>query len=107
MLKTHAKVWLWIVFIVNILGALAYLRLLTEYPILGFSSVMSLLVAAAIGILLFKRMKLGFYIFCGLSVIIFFLNVYRHANFILALFGMLASPIITYLFIKSSWDFLS
>lgn len=107
MLKTHAKVWLWIVFIVNILGALACLRLLTAHPIWGFSSVMSLLVAAAIGILLFKRMKLGFYIFCGLSAVIFFLNVYMHVNFILALFGMLASPIITYLFIKSSWDFLS
>lgn len=105
-MKTPAKVWLWIVFIANILTALTYIRLLMTSALYGVLLVLSLLMAAAVGVLLFKRRKLGYYFICGLAVIAFFVNVSMHVNFIFALLAMILGPLITYLFIKSSWDYL-
>lgn len=107
MLRTPAKVWLWIILIINILSTLSYVRLIPVSPLFGVLLLLSFLLLAAIGILLFGHRKLGFYLLCGVAVVIFFLNLYVHVNFFIALSAMILSPLITYLFIRSSWNYLS
>lgn len=106
MLDTHAKVWLWISFIGNILAALMYVRLISESSLYIAFFVLSILLAVSVSILLFMCKKLGFYLICCLAVIAFFLNVLAHVNFLFAVFGLFSGPLFTYLFLKSSWDYL-
>lgn len=107
-MKTHAKVWLWIVFIASILSVLSYVRIITLSAYYGLYIVLCLALVVATSLMLFKSLKLGFYLYCVLAVIAFILNLsIMHINFIFALIGLIAGPLITYLFIKSSWDSFS
>lgn len=106
-MKTHSKVWLWILLIANILSTLSYIPLTIKVPIYGIYLVLSLGMAASACLLLFKLKKLGFYLFCGLAVVVFVMNMSLHINIITALIGLIAGPLITYLFLKASWDCLT
>ena len=46
--------------------------------------------------MLFRQKKEGFYILCGIAIIVFFINIANNVSFIFALIGAVMSPGITY-----------
>ncbi len=128
-LSTGLKVWLWIVFVVNIISAIGALVSIfgaaaisaayglgagyTILCVLSFLLEIALLVGVAM--MLFKQKKLGFYIICGTAVAVFILNLVTYGmlgaltagNFVRALIYLIVSPLITYLFARADWDKLN
>lgn len=106
-MKTHTKVWLWLIFIVNILTAFSYLRMALRSPLYWAYVLSEVCLVVAAYLMLFQQKKLGFYIFCAIAFIVFFLNISQGVMIVFALLGAVLGPVITYLFMKSSWDCFS
>lgn len=106
------KIWLYILFIMQIIGCVStlatakYIMALLDIG-LGYIIVGTILSLAAIiscGLLLFQQKKVGFYGFCAIALISFIRNIIIGFNFFFALFCMVVAPLITYLFMKSNGD---
>lgn len=100
-MSTAAKVWLWIVLILN---ALSFVGNVFTLAFLG-AVVNGLLVGGAV-FLLFKRQKVGFYAICAGAVIGLVVNVISGSGIIGAVVSAVLNPLITYLFLKKDFDTL-
>ena len=124
-LGTGLQVWLWIIFVLNIITALGALAAVVGSAALGVGPVYTVLCVVSflleivlivgIAMLLFKSKKVGFYMICGAAVIGFVVNLITYGlvsgltaiNIGRAVVGLVVCPLVTYLFAKNDWDYLS
>lgn len=124
-LGTGLQVWLWIIFVLNIITALGALAAVVGSAALGVGPVYTVLCVVSflleivlivgIAMLLFKSKKVGFYMICGAAVIGFVVNLITYGlvsgltaiNIGRAVVGLVVCPLVTYLLAKNDWDYLS
>ena len=124
-LGTGLQVWLWIIFVLNIITALGALAAVVGSAALGVGPVYTVLCVVSflleivlivgIAMLLFKSKKVGFYMICGAAVIGFVVNLITYGlvsgltaiNIGRAVVGVVVCPLVTYLLAKNDWDYLS
>lgn len=120
------KGWLWFIFVVNILAAVASLMTVlgaaalsasmglgAGYTVLCVVSlVLEIVLVAGIAMMLFAQKKLGYYLLCGAAVVGFIVNLITYgmldaltaANIVQAVLGMVLCPLITFLVAKKDWN---
>ncbi len=105
---TGAKVWLWIVLVVNALSCISVALLVVISPLLAIIT-LALEVVLIVGVilLLFKKQKVGFYVLCVSSVLSAVFSVILGTGIVRAVISAVAFPLITYLIIKSRWNELA
>lgn len=97
------KIWLWIIFICNILSILLGIVSITANPKVGIYTVLAgAVMVTGIALLLFKQKKVGFYILIAVAVIGLVFNILNGVNIIFALISAIVSPAITYYFINKN-----
>ncbi len=115
-LNTGAKVWLWIIFVINIITLVVSIpTILTGITLLGptytllsvISIVVSCVFVAGIAVLLFGHKKVGFYLMVVAAVASLILNIALGTNIVRAIISAVLCPLITYFVIKSQWDELA
>lgn len=105
---TGAKVWLWIVLILNVLSCIPVLALIVLSPVIAIITlVLEIILIAGVVLLLFKQQKMGFYLLCACSVLSAIFNIVSGTGIIRAVISAVLFPLITYLVIKSNWDELA
>ena len=120
-LGTGLQVWLWIIFVLNIITALGALAAVVGSAALGVGPVYTVLCVVSflleivlivgIAMLLFKSKKVGFYMICGAAVIGFVVNLITYGlvsgltaiNIGRAVVGLVVCPLVTYLLAKNDW----
>ena len=116
-LSTGLTVWLWIIFVVNVLAAiggivvaLGALGLGSIYVVLSFIGViLQIVITVSIGILLFAHKKIGLVLIFALAALGFIVNMVTYAitaqlgvgNIVKAIISAILMPVITYLFAKN------
>lgn len=122
-LSTGLNVWLWIIFVLNILATIgglvvalgasvvgATLGLGAIYVVLCFISViLQIIITVSIGILLFTHKKIGLVLIFALAALVFIVNMVTYAitaqlgvgNIVKAIISAILMPVITYLFAKN------
>lgn len=103
-MKTGLKVWLWFIFVVNIISTITVGLAALIVPMLWASVAAEILLIVGICLLLFGKKKVGFYLICGCAVISFVINLIAGTNLVSAIFGLVACPLITFLLMKSDWE---
>lgn len=98
-MSTAAKVWLWIVLILN---ALSFIGNVFTLVFLG-AVVNGLLVGGAF-YLLFKRQRMGFYAICVGAVLGLVVNIISGGGIVSAVISAILNPLITWLFLKKDFD---
>ncbi|MCD7905233.1 MAG: hypothetical protein LUG24_06610 [Clostridiales bacterium] len=99
------KIWLWFIFICNIISCVSCLALISLIGILGaYSAVVCAVMIAGIALLLFKQKKVGFYIMLVMAVVAFIVNIMSGVSIIYALASAVVSPAVTYYFIGKNSD---
>ena len=91
-LGTGLQVWLWIIFVLNIITALGALAAVVGSAALGVGPVYTVLCVVSflleivlivgIAMLLFKSKKVGFYMICGAAVIGFVVNLITTVSYL-------------------------
>ena len=122
-LSTGLTVWLWIIFVVDILSTIggivvalgasvvgATLGLGSIYVVLSFISViLQIIITASIGILLFAHKKIGLVLIFAIAALGFIVNMVTYAiaaqlsavNIVKAIISAILMPAITYLLAKN------
>lgn len=104
-MKTGLKVWLWIVFVWNIILTVLILPALMVAPFESLLRIaMSVVFIVGVAMILFRQQKMGFYLMCGASVVAFVVNLIGGSSLWAALIGMVLCPGITFLIMRSDWD---
>lgn len=111
---TGAKVWLWLVLVLNAISALTSIMTIAASPLTGILSVLAgALAAVGAAVLMFKMTKMGFYIICGGAVcgmigsIITSATLLGAAGIVGSVVGAVLMPLITFFVIKSKWNELA
>ena len=121
-LSTGLTVWLWIIFVVNVLAAIggivvalgasvvgAALGLGSIYVVLSFIGViLQIVITVSIGILLFAHKKIGLVLIFAFAALGFIVSMVTYAvtaqlgvgNIVKAIISAILMPVITYLFAK-------
>lgn len=114
--NTGAKVWLWIVFVLNIIafvfaaiGVIGLTALLGPLVLVAtlLSLVVEVILIVGVAMLLFKGKKIGFYLLVACAVIGLILNLISGAAIVKSIISAVVMPLITYLLIKKQWDELA
>lgn len=121
-LSTGLTVWLWIIFVLNILATIggivalgasvvgATLGLGAIYVVLCFISViLQIIITVSIGILLFAHKKIGLVLIFALAALGFIVSIVTYAiaaqlsagNIVKAIISAILMPAITYLLVKN------
>ena len=122
-LSTGLTVWLWIIFVVNVLAAIggivvalgasvvgAALGLGSIYVVLSFIGViLQIVITVSIGILLFAHKKIGLVLIFAFAALGFIVSMVTYAvtaqlgvgNIVKAIISAILMPVITYLFEKN------
>lgn len=116
-LSTGLTVWLWIIFVVNVLAAiggivvaLGALGLGSIYVVLSFIGViLQIVITVSIGILLFAHKKIGLVLIFAFAALGFIVSMVTYAvtaqlgvgNIVKAIISAILMPVITYLFAKN------
>ncbi len=104
-MKTGLKVWLWIVFVLNVIGCVLSVAGILVSPIWGtLALATSIVFTVGVGIILFKQQKLGLWLMCGAQVVGLILSIITGGNIVTALVQAVLAPLITYLFMRPDWD---
>ncbi len=104
-LNTGAKVWLWIVFVINVISLIGAIPTTIAFGgLLWLTLILEVVIVASIALLLFKQQKLGFFLVCGCAVVAFIINVILGTNIIYALISAVVMPTVTFLLLKSQWN---
>ena len=122
-LSTGLTVWLWIIFVVNVLAAIggivvalgasvvgAALGLGSIYVVLSFIGViLQIVITVSIGILLFAHKKIGLVLIFAFAALGFIVSMVTYAvtaqlgvgNIVKAIISAILMPFLTYLFAKN------
>ncbi len=103
-MTTGLKVWLWIIFILSIIGCILNIIAAIAIPVNWLMVIGGLCIVVGSAIILFQIKKLGFYFICLAAVISFIGNIVIGSySIIAALIGAIIVPLITYLLMKKNW----
>ena len=106
--STGAKVWLWLVLVVNVLSCVSIALVLLIAPAAAIISlVLELILIAGVVLLLFRRQRIGFYLLCVCSVLSLIVNIISGTGIVRAIVSAVLFPLITYLVIKNQWNELA
>lgn len=116
-LSTGLTVWLWIIFVVNVLAAIGGIvvalgasGLGSIYVVLSFIGViLQIVITVSIGILLFAHKKIGLVLIFAFAALGFIVSMVTYAvtaqlgvgNIVKAIISAILMPVITYLFAKN------
>lgn len=98
------KIWLWIIFVMNIIGVVSGAIGALLAPIAFISVALSAVYVIGIAMLLFKQQKNGFFIMCGAQVAAVVYGIFSGANIFLALISAIIPVAIVYFLMKPNWD---
>lgn len=98
------KIWLWIVFIFNILGEVANIAAAIYAPSLVLYVVVEAIILIGVILLLFKQKKTGFYLLCVASVLGMILNIASGSNIAYAIVSGIVMPLIIWLLMRKTWN---
>lgn len=98
------KIWLWIIFVMNIIAVVSSFVAALLAPVAFISVILSAAYVAGIALLLFKQKKMGFFLMCGTQVISIIYSIFSGANIILALVSAIIPVAIVYFLMKPNWD---
>ncbi|MDE6607666.1 MAG: hypothetical protein K2K54_07925 [Lachnospiraceae bacterium] len=105
---TGAKVWMWIVLVVNGLSCLGIIPIFAVLPVLAIITlVLEIILIVGVIILLFKRQKIGFYLLCVCAVLTMIFNIILGTGIIRAVASVILMPTITFLVIRDQWNDLA
>ena len=93
-MNTGLKVWLWIVFVINIISGVMMIPLMLIQP---------LLIVGA-GLILFAQKKVGFYLMIACAAIGLVINIFGGVGVVKSIISAVLCPLITYLFMQKDWD---
>ena len=96
-MNTGLKVWLWIVFVINIISGVMMIPLMLIQPLL----IVSLIGA---GLILFAQKKVGFYLMIACAAIGLVINIFGGVGVVKSIISAVLCPLITYLFMQKDWD---
>jgi hypothetical protein len=103
-MSTGLKIWLWIILVLNAIGAVLSAFAMLIAPISALAVVMEIVLIAGIVLLLFKQKKLGFYIMVGCSAAGLIINIMLAQGLLRSIFSAIIAPGITYLLMRNSWN---
>lgn len=106
-MKTYTKVWLWLLLVSNAFSMATALIAALAAPLFWLYVLFSAGVLAGLVLLLFLRRKLGFYLFCGISVLGLVLNIVVSNDLIGSVLGTALGLLVTYMLLRGSWEALS
>lgn len=106
-MKTYTKVWLWLLLVSNAFSMATALIAALAAPLFWLYVLFSAGVLAGLVLLLFLRRKLGFYLFCGVSVLGLALNIAVSNDLIGSVLGTALGLLVTYMLLRGSWEALS
>ncbi len=102
---TGAKVWLWIVLVLNAISCVTLIPLLLVVPVAAaISIVLELVLIVGVVMLLFKRKKIGFYMLCACALLTMISNIIAGTGIIRAVASSVLLPVITFLVIRDQWN---
>lgn len=97
------KIWLWIIFVCNVLSAiLGVVTISTDLKIGLYTVIAGIVMVVGIALLLFKQKKVGFYLMIAVAAVNLVFNIVNGVNIIFAIVSALISPAITYYFITKN-----
>ena len=97
------KIWLWIIFVCNVLSTILGITTISIDPKVGIYTVLAgLVMVSGIALLLFKQKKVGFYLIVAVAAIGIVFNALNGVNIVFALISAIISPAITYYFINKN-----
>lgn len=97
------KVWLWILLVLHVSSCVVMAVVAIVSPSSWIDVGLEMLSVAGIGLLLFARKKLGFYLFCASAVIGFIVSVILGTSVIFALISAVLASLIVWLLMKNTW----
>ena len=109
-LSTGLTVWLWIIFVLNILATIGGIVVALGASVLCFISViLQIIITVSIGILLFAHKKIGLVLIFALAALGFIVSMVTYAiaaqlsagNIVKAIISAILMPAITYLLAKN------
>ena len=118
-MSTGLKVWLWIVFILNVVGIGCWVMAATvTMPILAgldmaltmvtgvmglVNTLFSVVATVGVALILFGRKKVGLYLMIAAAALGFILNIIGGYNIFVALIGQGIVPAITFWIMAAEW----
>ena len=75
-MNTGLKVWLWIVFVINIISGVMMIPLMLIQPLLIVSLIAEVLIIVGAGLILFAQKKVGFYLMIACAAIGLVINIF-------------------------------
>ena len=99
-MNTGLKVWLWIVFVINIISGVMMIPLMLIQPLL----IAEVLIIVGAGLILFAQKKVGFYLMIACAAIGLVINIFGGVGVAKSIISAVLCPLITYLFMQKDWD---
>lgn len=103
-MNTGLKVWLWIVFVINIISGVMMIPLMLIQPLLIVSLIAEVLIIVGAGLILFAQKKVGFYLMIACVAIGLVINIFGGVGVAKSIISAVLCPLITYLFMQKDWD---
>ncbi len=103
-MNTGLKVWLWIVFVINIISGVMMIPLMLIQPLLIVSLIAEVLIIVGAGLILFAQKKVGFYLMIACATIGLVINIFGGVGVVKSIISAVLCPLITYLFMQKDWD---
>ena len=97
------KIWLWILLILHVSSCVIMTVVAIVLPSSWIDVGLEVLSVVGIGLLLFARKKLGFYLFCASAVIGFIVSVILDTSVIFALISAVLPSLIVWLLMRNIW----
>ena len=94
-MNTGLKVWLWIVFVINIISGVMMIPLML---------IAEVLIIVGAGLILFAQKKVGFYLMIACAAIGLVINIFGGVGVVKSIISAVLCPLITYLFMQKDWD---
>ena len=91
-MNTGLKVWLWIVFVINIISGVMMIPLMLIQPLLIVSLIAEVLIIV------------GFYLMIACAAIGLVINIFGGVGVVKSIISAVLCPLITYLFMQKDWD---
>lgn len=97
------KIWLWIIFICNLLSiVLGFANIFLDLKAGIYMILAGIVMVGGIALLLFKQKKAGFYLIVTVAAVGIVYNILNGVSIVFALISAVVSPAITYYFINKN-----
>ena len=92
-MNTGLKVWLWIVFVINIISGVMMIPLMLIQPLLIVSLIAEVLIIVGAGLILFAQKKVGFYLMIACAAIGLVINIFGGVGVVKSIISAVPYPL--------------